>query len=124
MMRVRRQSRGLLFLILSLLFALSVVAQPCPNLCHGHGQCTTPDGQCKCNKGYTGGDCSLRVCPFGKAWSDEAVGIDNAHNLAECSNRGLCNRRTGLCECDKNFQGRACERIKCPKDCNGNGKCM
>lgn len=112
------------FLLFLGAITLSVLAQPCPQSCNGHGQCVTPDGQCQCFKGYTGGDCSQRVCPYGTAWADEATGIDVAHNLAECSNRGLCNRRTGLCECDENFQGRACERIKCPNDCSGNGKCM
>ena len=33
-------------------------------------------------------DCSLRECPKGVAWSDHASGVDTAHALAECSNRG------------------------------------
>jgi len=39
------------------------------------------------------------------AWSDMASGVDLAHQNAECSNRGICNRRTGACECQKGFEG-------------------
>ncbi len=50
---------------------------------------------CHCAAGYLSGDCSLRICPFGDAWSDEAIGIDKAHQPAECSNRGICDREKG-----------------------------
>ena len=48
--------------------------------------------------------------------------------LMECSNRGICNRDTGLCECQDIFEGNACERLKCPsgsngKICSGYGVC-
>jgi len=36
-----------------------------------------------------------KICPFGAAWSDQATAIDTAHNSAECSNRGICDRSTG-----------------------------
>lgn len=53
---------------------------------------------------------------------------DRAHDLAECSNKGTCNRATGECECQKWFEGGACERISCPQvlgnTCNGHGKCL
>lgn len=51
--------------------------------------------RCLCYDRYQGGDCSERICPFGLAWSDQATATDTAHNLAECSNRGLCDRTTG-----------------------------
>lgn len=46
----------------------------------------------------------------------------------ECSNRGICNRDTGLCVCQDIFEGNACERLKCPsgsngKTCSGYGVC-
>jgi len=46
----------------------------------------------------------------------------------ECSNRGICNRGTGLCECQDMFEGTACERLKCAsgsngKTCSGYGVC-
>ena len=33
--------------------------------------------------------------------ADIAQGIDNAHNIAECSNMGVCDRTVGLCTCRK-----------------------
>lgn len=101
-----------------------VLGEPCPNLCSSHGRCDSPGRQCECFEGFTGADCSLRVCPFSNAWTDQAVGIDNAHNSAECSNMGLCNRVTGLCECREGFEGIACERQSCPNLCNGVGECQ
>ncbi|KAG6963594.1 hypothetical protein JG687_00006471 [Phytophthora cactorum] len=39
----------------------------CPNTCSGHGTCTTKGNGyfCSCYKGFTGGDCSRRLCPSG-----------------------------------------------------------
>jgi hypothetical protein len=55
---------------------LGVASAACPNQCSGHGYCDEND-RCKCYKAtgtkagmaaaYTGADCSLRMCPFGKA---------------------------------------------------------
>ena len=59
----------------------------CPNLCSGHGECSTPDIKCKCFFGWTGGDCSLRRCKDGFAWADESSAADTAHALMECSAR-------------------------------------
>jgi hypothetical protein len=110
----------------SLIFTLLIVyinSEPCPNACSSHGRCKSPGRQCECFEGFTGADCSLKVCAFGKAWSDIASGIDEAHNEAECSNMGLCNRDTGLCLCRQGFDGNACERQACPSSCNGVGEC-
>jgi len=97
---------------------------PCPNSCNGHGRCNSPSRQCDCFEGFTGADCSLRLCPTDLAWSDQAIGIDNAHNAAECSNMGICDRTTGLCQCREGFEGIACERQSCPNKCNGVGECL
>lgn len=47
--------------------------------------------------GFTGYDCSLRTCPFG----DDPVTPDV--EFAECSNRGVCDRYDGTCNCFSGF---------------------
>eukprot|EP00499_Haloplacidia_sp_CaronLabIsolate_P015839 CAMPEP_0196773284 /NCGR_PEP_ID=MMETSP1104-20130614/2673_1 /TAXON_ID=33652 /ORGANISM="Cafeteria sp., Strain Caron Lab Isolate" /LENGTH=680 /DNA_ID=CAMNT_0042143429 /DNA_START=101 /DNA_END=2143 /DNA_ORIENTATION=- len=92
-------------------------------MCSGHGRCNNPYQSCVCDSGFTGGDCSLRSCPTGPAWADAASATDTAHQEAECSNRGTCDRTLGVCRCDSNFSGEACERMLCPNDCSGHGVC-
>jgi len=101
----------------------------CPNACSGHGSCGGND-KCACytrpngDAAWTGHDCSERTCPFSEAWVTEVVeGSNSAHPSTECSNKGLCNRKTGECECFENYDGIACERTICPNDCNGRGVC-
>ena len=61
--------------------------------CSGSGTCSgSSTYQCTCYEGYTGSDCSLRTCPFGTAWFDEATATNTAHANLECSNRGICDR--------------------------------
>jgi len=94
----------------------------CPNHCDGHGECSKYN-KCICNEGYEGGDCSLKSCPQGVAWSDHASGVDQAHSLAVCSNRGSCSFKDGTCECIAGWTGKACDRLSCPSNCDGNGDC-
>lgn len=60
----------------------------CPNRCSGHGMCgDSAVGSCHCFPGFTGGDCSLRLCPAGTAWVDFPSENNVAHaDFAECSN--------------------------------------
>ena len=114
-------------IIFSIFCYHGIDGQPCPNSCSSHGRCTNPARQCYCFAGYTGPDCSLLSCPYGSAWADLAIGTDNAHNAAECSNMGTCDRATGKCTCQAGFTGEACERMNCPgtaTPCNGVGKCQ
>jgi len=39
---------------------------------------------------------------------------NTAHNYAECSNKGLCDRSVGQCECLPGYDGHACQRASCP----------
>ena len=53
---------------------------------------------------------------------------NTAHYYAECSNRGLCNRQQGICECLEGYEGSACQRTSCPsmvpnEICSGHGVC-
>ena len=61
------------------------------------------------------------IYPFGSTESypymvdtASAVSIDTAHAYAECSNKGLCDRVSGSCECLVGYEGAACQRASCP----------
>ena len=111
-----------LFLVTITLSLLLNVRATCPNRCSGRGVCNEYS-KCECNKGFMGGDCSLKLCPTGAAWSDFAYRTDLAHAPAECSNRGICERMSGTCVCMTGFGGSACERLECPGECNNHGTC-
>merc|ERR1711871_847603 len=49
---------------------------------------------------------------------------DEGHFYMECSNAGLCDRSTGVCECFDGWTGAACTRQACPNDCSGHGTCQ
>jgi hypothetical protein len=48
---------------------------------------------------------------------------NTAHYYMECSNKGLCDRGSGTCECFEGYEGSACQRASCPSDCSGHGVC-
>jgi EGF-like domain len=105
-----------------------------PNECSGHGVCSgNPSYKCTCFEGWGGGDCSEQQCPKGPAWFDYPVANNVAHSLAECSNKGRCDRTSGKCQCQNMFEGEACERMTCPgttgsgpnqQVCSGHGRCL
>jgi hypothetical protein len=103
------------------------------NNCNGHGTCNTGTSSCECYEGYGAStditfywspDCSSRTCPSGRAWADVPLSATVGHSAAECSNRGVCDRATGLCDCFVGFTGPSCNRNSCPNDCSGHGECM
>merc|ERR1719324_442830 len=99
----------------------------CPNNCAGHGTCGNDD-ICTCYQDWLtgdvdGGDCSQRRCPFDHAWVDNPTASNTAHALKECSGKGICDRKTGECECFDGYWGKACRRAQCPNDCSGHGTC-
>lgn len=93
-------------------------------MCSGHGSCSTRYGVCNCFSGYYGSDCSQRSCHRSTAWVDFASADDIAHADAECSNKGICDRQSGICLCQQGFEGVACERKSCPNSCNNKGRCV
>jgi hypothetical protein len=58
--------------------------------------------------------------------SDQAVLTNTAHEYAECSAKGHCDRTTGTCNCYPAYDGVACQRASCPgypSSCSGHGVC-
>ena len=94
----------------------------CPSDCSGKGKCGEHD-LCTCYPGYQGLDCSERTCFFGRAWGDVVKGEGLAHDYAECSGNGECDRKTGECTCFDGFTGDACRYSVCPNSCSGHGTC-
>merc|ERR1711968_235769 len=70
-----------------------------------------------------GNDCNIRTCPLGKAWIGDVVKANDLHPMAECSNMGDCDRKTGVCDCYNQRDGIACERATCPEACSNQGVC-
>ncbi len=97
--------------------------------CSGRGTCSgSPAFTCTCQEGFQGADCSERVCPSDTAWWQVPTSASFVRSAIECSGRGLCNRQTGICQCQHGYEGNACERKSCVvsnfKPCGGLGRCV
>lgn len=58
--------------------------------------------------------------------SDLQVVPNSAHYWMECSNKGICDRNTGNCDCYPGYDGVSCQRASCPgypSSCSGHGVC-
>ena len=63
------------------------------------------------------------VYPFGTTEQYPDAMSQEGHFYMECSNKGMCNRDDGTCECFPGYEGSACQRASCPNDCSGHGTC-
>jgi len=104
----------------------------CDNDCNGHGSCGA-QGVCTCYDNYgkgenaatVSGDCSDQVCPMTFAWADGPSSRSGFNmKYSECGGKGMCDRKTGDCDCFPGYEGLGCARSTCPNDCNGHGNCQ
>ena len=85
----------------------------CPKDCSYRGWCDMITKTCSCEKGYTGFDCTQRVCPKGNSWFSYPSSDNTGHDeMIECSNMGTCERNGGYCLCHEGYFGSACEYSK------------
>lgn len=126
---------SLIFLsyVLTCACLIQLVYPSCSELgyCNGNGICK--QSHCECFEGwgantditkYRSPDCSARTCPSDISWGDVPSYTGDNHRIAECSDKGTCNRVTGKCKCSEGFEGAACQRLKCLNNCSGHGRCM
>jgi hypothetical protein len=67
--------------------------------------------------------CCALISVSGIAWIGYVQKANDVHPIMECSNKGVCDRETGTCECFPNFEGIACERTVCLNECSMSGVC-
>jgi hypothetical protein len=56
-------------------------------------------------------------------WPGGFSASDEGHYPMECSNKGTCDRKSGMCKCFQGYSGTACQQTVCPNDCSGHGTC-
>jgi len=97
----------------------------------------TPKGDLNQDGMISGPDTILiennEIYPFGateqfpRMQDTSLVQLENsAHYYMECSNKGLCERKSGECQCFDGYDGAACQRASCPgfpDSCSGHGVC-
>ena len=142
-MKLNSYSVPLFYCLFSLLWLHVTQSQLCQTNCNNRGKWDSTQQSCICKSPYYGTECLYMRCPFGSNWLGKPFANDlRNESITECSNMGVCNRNTGICSCRKNFEGRACERLKCASAtlalksanvlttittsavCSGHGRCL
>jgi hypothetical protein len=90
----------------------------CANDCSGNGQCEL--SVCTCKPGFTGTDCSIRICPGSFCYFD-SVGLDK--HCVSCSSNGFC-QTDGTCLCQDGWTGDDCSSVVCQGNCSASGVCL
>jgi hypothetical protein len=93
-----------------------------------HAFVDSPQGDLDMSGGALSGPSSTvivgdEVFPEGTTEQYPDADDDEGHFYMECANKGLCNRKTGDCECFDGYEGTACARTVCPNQCSGHGTC-
>jgi hypothetical protein len=87
----------------------------------------TPKGDLNAD-GYVSGPLTTvitgsEVYPWGTTEQYPNADANEGHFYMECSNKGMCDRKTGTCDCFDGYEGTACVRASCPNECSGHGTC-
>lgn len=100
------------------------------DICSGHGRCDTDTNECECSEGWNGIECAQATCPTDYPFFAEPNTVSKARwEKVECSNMGICNRKSRMCHCRSGFVGPACSILDCDRDpstgdeCSGQGRC-
>ncbi|KAM9978897.1 hypothetical protein ACTFIY_012637 [Dictyostelium cf. discoideum] len=93
------------------LFRYSESTRSCPNDCSNNGICNKNTGECKCNSGWGGFDCSSKLSTGGETITSSSSTTSTELTYScpkDCSNNGICNKNTGQCKCNSGWGGYDC----------------